>query len=62
MGEEALVTDVWVICKTCGKRHRVKRGMDAPIYWCGDELRKLVEGDGVECGDEPGVLGGKGQC
>ena len=48
MGQNVIEADVWVICKICGERHQVKRGIDAPVYWCGDELRKLVEGDEVE--------------
>lgn len=41
---------VWVSC-SCGKEHLLKPGIDSPIYWCGDELRKLCVGDEVETGD-----------
>ena len=48
MGKEEIVANVWVICKVCGEKHQLKRGVDAPIYWCSDNLQKLVEGDEVE--------------
>ena len=48
MGQEEIVTDVWVICKTCGEKHQLKRGIDAPVYWCGNDLRKLEDGDDIE--------------
>ena len=53
-------TDVWVKCNTCGKKHQLKRGIGAPVYWCGDELRKLVEGDEVEY-DDKSEAGGSGR-
>ncbi len=48
MGQEEVVADVWVICRNCGQRHQLKGGMEAPVYWCRDNLQKLVEGDEVE--------------
>ena len=45
-----VLTKVWVICK-CGEKHRLFPGIGAPFYWCGDELRKLEEGDEVEYGE-----------
>ena len=50
---EILKTKVWVTCK-CGERHRLFPGIDAPFYWCGDELRKLELGDEVEYEDLQG--------
>lgn len=44
-------TDVWVLCNTCGEKHQLKRGIDAPVYWCGNVLHKLAEGDEVEYGE-----------
>ena len=41
------VANVWVLCN-CGKEHQLIPGIDAPIYWCGDELKCLVKGDEIE--------------
>lgn len=40
---------VWVICPDCGSKHRVIPGIGAPVYWCGNTLRSLEDGDDVEC-------------
>lgn len=37
---------VWVVC-SCGEKHLLFPGIDAPLYWCGDELKKLQSGDEV---------------
>jgi len=39
--------NAWVSC-SCGKEHLLKPGIDSPIYWCGDELKKLCIGDEIE--------------
>ena len=36
------------IIYSCGERHPLRPGIDAPVYWCGDILKKLQEGDDVE--------------
>lgn len=38
----------FVVCPHCGGKHRLLPGLEAPIYWCGDELKILQVGDGVE--------------
>ena len=43
---------VWVICRACGEKHQLKRGISAPIYWCGNNLHRLVVGDEVEYSSE----------
>ena len=48
MGADVLVTKCWVICSICGQSHRLLPGVIAPIYWCGNILKGLVEGDDVE--------------
>lgn len=37
----------WVICH-CGQKHRLIPAIDTPVYWCGNELLKLKEGDDVD--------------
>ena len=39
--------EIWIYC-SCGSLHRLLPGLDAPVYWCGDELRVLRVGDGVK--------------
>lgn len=41
----------FVLCG-CGQKHMLFKGIDAPMYWCGDGLKSLKEGDEVECEDE----------
>jgi len=43
-------SDVYVLC-SCGQKHRLFKGIDAPMYWCGDELKALEKGDKVECNE-----------
>ena len=45
--EEYLLIDVWLICQ-CGSKHRVLPGIGTPVYWCGNDLLSLHEGDDVE--------------
>jgi len=42
-----IVTDAYVLC-SCGLKHKLVGGMDAPIYWCVDQLKTVKEGDEVE--------------
>lgn len=42
-----IVREVWVTC-SCGEKHLLFPGIDSPLYWCGNELRKLQSGDEVE--------------
>ena len=37
----------WVYCE-CGEKHRLFAGIDAPTYWCGDELKILQAGDKIK--------------
>lgn len=48
MGDEEIIADVNVICATCGGKHQLRGGLDAPVYWCGSDLRKLIMGDEIE--------------
>lgn len=43
--------NVYILCG-CGGKHLLKRGVDAPVYWCGDKLMVLKAGDDVEYDDE----------
>lgn len=36
----------------CGEQHRLMEGIDALIYWCGDNLREIVSGDYVDIKEE----------
>lgn len=45
--QEVITAKAWVIC-SCGEKHRLLPGVEAPIYWCGNTLRNLKEGDDVE--------------
>ncbi len=45
MGLDVKKTDVWVLCSTCEEKHQLKRGIDAPVYWCEGVLHKLIEGE-----------------
>ena len=38
----------YVACP-CGEKHLLRPGIDTPVYWCGDTLKNLREGDEVEC-------------
>ena len=44
---EMVIANTWVVC-SCGDKHRLIPGIDAPVYWCGDVLLKLTVGDTVE--------------
>lgn len=46
--ESSITASVWVVCPSCGERHRLSPGMDSPVYWCGSVLRELRAGDDVE--------------
>lgn len=47
MAEKEVTAGVRVICE-CGQKHKLMGGIDAPIYWCGDELKILKAGDEIE--------------
>ena len=47
VGMKEVLAKAWILCK-CGEKHLLFLGIDAPFYWCGDELRKLEPGDEVE--------------
>jgi len=53
---ENIEGEVWIICE-CGEKHPLKPGVEAPYYWCGDELKKLVAGDTVEYKEQSPSLG-----
>ena len=37
-----------VNCKRCGKVHKLVEGMgDGALYWCGNELLQISEGDDI---------------
>lgn len=39
--------NAWIKC-SCGQKHRLIPAIDAPVYWCGNNLLKLKAGDEVE--------------
>lgn len=41
----------YIVC-SCGQKHLLRPGLDAPVYWCEDNLRNLKEGDEVEYEEE----------
>lgn len=41
----------YIVC-SCGEKHLLRPGIDAPIYWCGNTLKILQEGDEVEYEEE----------
>ena len=41
----------YILC-SCGLKHRLFPGLEAPVYWCGDNLKELQVGDDVEV-EEP---------
>lgn len=47
MEQDETATKVWVVCSVCGQEHRLLPGVGAPVYWCGNELESLKEGDDV---------------
>jgi len=46
--EEAPTRAICYVVCSCGEKHLLKPGIDAPVYWCGDTLKKLQEGDKIE--------------
>jgi hypothetical protein len=40
----------WILCPYCGEKHELRQGMFTPIYFCGDVLCVLKEGDEIEYG------------
>lgn len=46
--QEVVRAVVWVLCACCNRKHRLLPGVGAPIYWCGNTLLSLREGDDVE--------------
>lgn len=46
--KETSNAEVWVMCSHCGEKHRVIPGVEAPVYWCGNNLLCLKDGDDVE--------------
>lgn len=48
MEEEAPTRAICYVVCSCGEKHLLKPGIDAPVYWCGDTLKKLQEGDKIE--------------
>ena len=35
-------------CKKCGEKHPLAEGMgDGSLYWCGEELLKIGDGDDI---------------
>ena len=43
--------EVKVVCPKCGGKHKLFPGIDAPIYWCGNDLKVLKAGDEIEYDD-----------
>lgn len=39
--------DASVNCN-CSKQHPLMEGVDALVYWCGDNLKEIVEGDYID--------------
>ena len=39
---------VYILCSNCGEKHRLTPGVATPVYWCGNTLMCLKEGDDVE--------------
>ena len=50
--EDILETYAWIICPYCKQKHQLHKGIDAPVYWCGNELYKLQVGDEIEYDDK----------
>lgn len=48
MEEEVVIAHVWIKCKRCLQLHKLFAGIEAPFYWCGNEIFHLVEGDEIE--------------
>jgi len=40
-------SEVCVVC-SCGQKHRLFKGIESPMFWCGDDLKSLKESDEVE--------------
>ena len=48
MDDNNYITAICSIICSCGEKHILLPGLDAPIYWCHNEIKCLTEGDGVE--------------
>ena len=44
MIHDVRVETLYIVCN-CGSLHKIGGGLDAPVYWCRDELCELKEGD-----------------
>jgi hypothetical protein len=44
--------EVWVICSVCEEEHKLFPGINAPTYWCSNELKVLVPGDAIRFEDD----------
>lgn len=42
--ETPVVVNAWIACSKCGQTHKLIPGIDAPVYWCGNELQQLQAG------------------
>ncbi len=48
MDKKEIAANAQVICRACGRVHRLIPAIGTPVYWCGNDLNKLEEGDEIE--------------